>query len=74
MSETPYAIPLPQPSDPPADVTLEAVDGGTLRVDFSPPASTGGEEIDRYTYSQTLMGVFHNGIEEKNNLATSKIQ
>lgn len=47
MAETPFAVPLPQPSGPPSNVTLEAVDGSTLRVDFSPPASTGGEEIDR---------------------------
>ncbi|CAM9800578.1 unnamed protein product [Ectocarpus sp. 6 AP-2014] len=48
VAETPYAIPLPQPSQPPSNITLEAVDGGTLRVDFSPPSSTGGEEVDSY--------------------------
>lgn len=47
VAETPYAIPLPQPSQPPSNITLEAVDGSTLRVDFSPPSSTGGEEVDR---------------------------
>lgn len=29
-------------------MTLETVNGNTLRLDFSPPASTGGEEVDRY--------------------------
>lgn len=46
MADTPYAVPLPQPSEPPSNVTLEAVDGSTLRVDFGAPASTGGEEVD----------------------------
>lgn len=47
VAEAPFAIPLPQPSQPPSNITLEAVDGSTLRVDFSPPSSTGGEEVDR---------------------------
>lgn len=53
MAETPYAIPLPQLSEPPLNVTLEAMDGTTLRVGFSPPASTGGEEVDRYEITRT---------------------
>ena len=48
LAETPYVVPLPQPSYPPSNVRLEAVDGNTLRLYFSPPASTGGEEVDRY--------------------------
>lgn len=48
MGDTPYAIPLPQPSGPPQNVTLEAVDGSTLRLGFDPPASNGGGEVDRY--------------------------
>lgn len=47
MADTPYVIPLPQPSKPPENVTLEAVDGNTLRVGFRAPVSTGGEEVDR---------------------------
>ncbi|CAM9683949.1 unnamed protein product, partial [Hapterophycus canaliculatus] len=47
VADTPYAIPLPQPSEPPSSIMLEAVDGSTLRVNFSPPSSSGGEEIDR---------------------------
>lgn len=48
VADTPYAIPLPQPSEAPSNVSLAAVDGSTLRLKFDPPASTGGEEIDRY--------------------------
>lgn len=47
MADISYAIPLPQPSEPPENVTLEAIDGNTLRVGFRAPASTGGEEVDR---------------------------
>lgn len=47
MADTPYAVPFPQTSEPPVNVTLEAMDGSTLRVGFRAPASTGGEEVDR---------------------------